>query len=96
MPTPITSEQLVLYYILLYYILLYNFISLIWLTGPCRGRLDLFSSTKVNNMLKKYSINNNDIVPLLFIDIVPWPGGPAIYQYLFNISQQNAPCGHST
>ena len=33
---------------------------------PCRGRLDLFPSTKVN-VGKKYSINNNDIV--LFLDV---------------------------
>ena len=28
---------------------------------PCIGRLDLFPSAKVNNMSKKYPINNNDI-----------------------------------
>ena len=33
---------------------------------PCEGPLELFPSTKVNNMFgKKYSINNNDIVPFL-------------------------------
>ena len=35
---------------------------------PCRGRLDLFPSTKRNNMFKKNSINNNDIV--LFLDVL--------------------------
>ena len=35
---------------------------------PRRGRLDLFPSTKRNNMLKKNSINNNDIVP--FLDVL--------------------------
>ena len=34
---------------------------------PCRDRFDLFPSTKVNNMLKQYSINNNDIVPFLYV-----------------------------
>ena len=34
---------------------------------PCRGHLDLFPSTKVNNMLKKFSNNNNDIVPFLHV-----------------------------
>ena len=34
----------------------------------CRGRLDLFPSTKVNSMFKnKYSINNNDIVQFLHV-----------------------------
>ena len=33
LPTAITSEQLILYYILSYIILLYNFITLIWLMG---------------------------------------------------------------
>ena len=33
---------------------------------PCRGRLDLFPSTKVN-VGKKYSINNNDIVLFLHV-----------------------------
>ena len=33
----------------------------------CRGRLDLFPSTKINNMFKKYSIYNNDIVPFLHV-----------------------------
>ena len=28
----------------------------------CRGRLDLFPSTKVKNRLKKYPINNNQIM----------------------------------
>ena len=30
---------------------------------PCGDHLDLFPPTKVNNMLRKYSIYNNDIVP---------------------------------
>ena len=35
---------------------------------PCRGRLDLFPSTKVNNMLKyTQSIDNNDIVLFLHV-----------------------------
>ena len=35
---------------------------------PCRGRLDLSLSTKNINMFeKKYSINNNDIVPFLHV-----------------------------
>ena len=33
----------------------------------CRGHFDLFPSTKVNSMLKKYSIINNDIVPFLHV-----------------------------
>ena len=34
----------------------------------CRGRLDLFPSTKVNNMFKNYLINNNnDNVPFLHV-----------------------------
>ena len=58
-----TGEQLVLYYTVIYYIciLLYKFNSLIWLTGFVRGRLDLFPSTKVNNMLDK-----NSTVDLVF------------------------------
>ena len=29
-----------------------------------RGRLSLFQSTKIDNMLEKYSIDNNYVVPL--------------------------------
>ena len=34
---------------------------------PCRGRVELFLSTQIKNKLKKYSINNNDIVPFLHV-----------------------------
>ena len=31
----------------------------------CKGRLDLFLSTKIADMFNKYSISNNDNVPVL-------------------------------
>ena len=44
MPTLIASEQLVFYYV----ILIFNMDD-----RPCRDRLNLFPSTKVNNMFEK-------------------------------------------
>ena len=57
--TPITSEQLVLYYTVIYYFIIYFYITNM-ADGLRTVHLDLFTSTKVNTMLQKYSINNND------------------------------------
>ena len=46
----------------------------------CEGRLHLFPSTKVSNIFeKKYSINNNDIVP--FLHVFNWKSNKYKYFY---------------
>ena len=61
-PAPITSW---FYFKLSYIILLLNFNSLNMVDRPCRGRLDLFPSTKVKDIFEKK--NNKDIVLFLHI-----------------------------
>ena len=63
-PTHITDEQLVLYDTI---ILSYNFNSLIWLTGLLEVLSTCSCQPKYNMLEKKYSINDNDIVPFLHV-----------------------------
>ena len=67
MATPISSGHLVLYYtvILLYYN--YSFNSLIWLTGIVEVVSTCSRQPTLITCLKKYSINNNDNVPCIFL-----------------------------